>query len=122
MPSNTRWGYMWCLIQRYDLNVNFYNEWLPKPKYENDKFIMDNAIIDKHYEKNPWKIEIVNNCRLYLQIFTLGEIVNKNGVIENQFLSGEAQTENTETESVSQKEKHTKRKSMAAILKKLWDM
>ena len=64
---------------KYDLKVEIYEEWLQPSNYVNDRYIMDTAIADKHFQRKPWKQEIINNCRLYLKIYTLGEIT-KNGI------------------------------------------
>lgn len=89
MPDNTQWSYMWSMVQEYDLEVKIHNEWLPSMKYKNDRNIMEVAIEDNQLKNNPWKLEIINNCRVFLQVFTLGEtLMEEKNEIDPKFLNG----------------------------------
>ena len=91
VTKNTRWHYLWQEIYKYNINIEFYNEWLPRAKYENDRNIMEVAAADPKYnnQKSKWKLEIINNCRMYLGVIFLSELVGPTGRINNNYLTGE---------------------------------
>ena len=70
LPKDTRWTYMWKTIQEYNLNIQIHEEWLPKKKYGNDKYIMEVAAKDEYFNSKKFKLEAINNCRIYTKIFT----------------------------------------------------
>ena len=98
LPSNTRWRYFWSIVQQYNLTVEIWNEWLPKKQYEDDKFIMDTAINDPYFGKKKWKLEVINNCRLYLKIFTIGEMTENGKDIIPGIMEGNYQKENSQVQ------------------------
>ena len=95
VTKNTRWNYMWRVIFHYKIDIVFYNEWLPQLKYENDKNIMEVAIKDKKYTntKNKWRLEIINNCRMYLGIINISDMVDKQGQMLMNYVTGNFNTQ-----------------------------
>ena len=88
MPKHTRWSYTWSIIHEYGLNVEVFGMWTPSPRYTNDKNLMETAISDPYFKRQPWKMEIVNNCRLYSQVFTLEEIASSPIKVKKEFIDG----------------------------------
>ena len=87
LPTNTRWKYMWQTSKQYNFQIVYNDLWLPSIERENDKAIMDSAFEDPYFVNKSWRLEIINNCRIYL-VFTLSEMVDQNGSVEKGFLDG----------------------------------
>jgi len=63
--------------------------WTPKKLFTDDINIMERATTEnKHCGKFIYKIEIINNCRMYLGIIFLSEIVNTSGRILRKYIYG----------------------------------
>ena len=64
--------------------------------FEDDRNIMEVAVEDTKYTgRNNWKLEIINNCKLYVKIFYIGEMMNKDGKVDLKILNGTIKTHNT---------------------------
>lgn len=88
VTKNTRWRRMWETLFEMDLQLET-NIWTPTSKYLNDKNIMEEAVLDNKFQgKNKWKLEVINNCRLYLQCFYIGDLVDEQGRIPIKYLNG----------------------------------
>ena len=86
---------MWETIQEYGLELEIKNMWTPKTIYSNDSNIMETAIQSNKFQgKHKWKLEIINNCRLYLQCFYIGDLQNATGQIPIGYLNGTTQRQN----------------------------
>ena len=78
-----------------ELNVEIYNYWTPKPSYINDRNIMEVAVEDKYFRnKNRFKLESINKCQMYLQVFFISEMeigqgITKDGKTERKELDME---------------------------------
>ena len=90
VTKNTRWRYLWQVIYKYDIDIHFYNEWIPTKNYDNDKNIMETAVKDPKYkkQKTKWKLEIINNCRMYIGAIFLSDMVGLTGRINKNYLNG----------------------------------
>ena len=44
--------------------------------------------------KNKWKLEVINNCRLYLECFYVGDLIDKQGKIPVKYLNGTGKRRN----------------------------
>ena len=88
LPQDTRWVYTWKVLKQYRLQIALYDEWLPPKLYENDKNLMDTAICDPYFQHKRWKLEIINMCRVYLRVFTLGEIAHGTNQVDPGYIYG----------------------------------
>ena len=88
MPRDTRWAYMATLTTQYEINIQCYNEWLPKHKCRGDRVIMDTALQDEYFTNKKWKLEIINNCRLFLQVINLSDMAINNEELDNEYYNG----------------------------------
>ena len=88
MPSNTRWAYMASLSAQYEIKIQCYNEWLPKHKCRGDRVIMDTALQDEYFIHKKWKLEIINNCRLFLRVINLSDMAINNEELDNGYYNG----------------------------------
>ena len=74
------------------LEMKIFNMWVPKPQRVGDRNIMETAIDDSYFHrKYGWKLEVINNCRMYLGIFYISEIMNEGGHVKRSFLEGDEQ-------------------------------
>ena len=90
ITPNTRWGYFWKVAYEQELNVEIYNYWTPKPSYINDRNIMEVAVEDKYFRnKNRFKLESINKCQMYLQVFFISEMEIGQGLIDKKYLTGQ---------------------------------
>ena len=63
--------------------------WTPTPYAMNDREIMETTMDDPKYKvKETWKLEVLNNCRMYLGIIFLSEITDIEGKIPLENLNG----------------------------------
>lgn len=99
VTKNTRWRYFWKVCDEYKLNLKVYNQWLPIRKFENDKGIMDELLKDEtlNNKKNRWRLEYINNCRMYLGVIFISDMMSSNGTVHRNLLNGEFKT-NRKTE------------------------
>ena len=87
--TNTRWRYMWYIISKYNLNLRFYQMWTPHRQYKDDKNIMESAIMDNKYSKRSrFKLQVINNCRMFLGVIYLSELTNVQGNILKEYING----------------------------------
>ena len=87
--KNTRWHYIWKFTNDTGLDLKVENMWTLTSQQEGDKNIMEIAIKDTYFhQKYGWKLEVINNCRMYLGVFYLSEIMNDNGRVERKYLDG----------------------------------
>ena len=95
ITPNTRWGYFWNMIYEHKLEVEIYNFWTPKSKFNDDKNIMEVAVTDKLFlRKDRYKLASINRCRLYLQVFYLSDLVGENNKVKVGYLNGESSRKN----------------------------
>jgi hypothetical protein len=52
------------------------NQWIPSTQRKKDTFLMESFF---KYTQDTHTLQILNNCRLYLQIFTLSDITSADG-------------------------------------------
>ena len=89
ITPNTRWGYFWKVAYEKGLHAEMYNYWTPKPSYHNDRNIMEVAVEDKYFrQKNRFKLESINKCRMHLQVFFISEMETRQGLINERYLNG----------------------------------
>ena len=98
ITQNTRWGYTWNMIWEFKLKLVVDRMWLPKKKYRNDCNIMEVAIQDRKYqEKNRYKLQTINHCRLYQEAFYISDLADRNGTtIPIEYLNGKGKHKNSE--------------------------
>lgn len=90
VTQNTRWYYIWKMCNEYNINLQIHCMWTPKAKVQNDRNLMEDALKDKYFfKKQNWKLEVINNCRRYLGVYYISEIMDDNGKVRRQFLDGE---------------------------------
>ena len=91
--SNTRWMYTWNFIWEYKLQLEITTIWTPSSKYSNDQCIMDVAISDSKYRgKNSYKLQTINQCRLYQQAFFISDLQMPNSdQLNKHYLDGSEQ-------------------------------
>ena len=86
---NTRWKYMWERLWDCQLQVEFYDTWIPKGNARNDENIMDKASRDPILMSSKWPmLEHVNSCRLYLQAFYISDLSLNGITVDEGFLDG----------------------------------
>ena len=68
---------IWCFVSKFKINLDMETPTLGKTKVD-DLFLMKEFVI-QGYSKQ--KLQVINACRKFLQISTLGEITNGNGSI-----------------------------------------
>ena len=91
VTKNSRWYYVWERFYSLRINLQLYNAWIPHAEYEDDRNIMETAIQDAYFTPTrKWKLEIINNCRMYIGFFYLSEIMDSNGQVERKYLDGSA--------------------------------
>ena len=56
--------------------------------YSQGRIIMNDVVKDPHYKKQKWQLEITNNFRVYLKIFSLAEMTINDYTIDKEFLNG----------------------------------
>ena len=84
------WRYTWKVNHSMDLNMEVSNIWCPKSKFNADKNIMEVAVQDAQFQgKTKWKLKIINHCRMFLQIFFISEMMDKNGKVSMKWLNGD---------------------------------
>ena len=88
LPPNSRWAYIWKTSKQYGFTLEVADQWTPAPRCTNDKVLMDVAIKDEYYKKKKWKLEIINNCRLYLRVFSLSEMACSDDEIRESYING----------------------------------
>ena len=91
ITPNTRWKYFWQAIFEHGIRVKMYNFWTPKPNCPNDRNIMEVAVNDpKLQRKGNRQLESINKCRMYLQVFYIGDMENEQGKLNKNYLCGKA--------------------------------
>ena len=63
-------------LQNFNGHVTLTNSWLPTTQCKHDVFLME--YFSSHIDEKD-TLRLLNNCRLYLQIFTLADITSTNG-------------------------------------------
>lgn len=87
VTANTRWNYLWKACNEYKLNMEINNMWVPRSNYRNDSNLMDAAVKDKLLQKKG-KLEIINNCRMYIGAFFISDLLKDSKYIDKDFLRG----------------------------------
>jgi hypothetical protein len=67
---------LWCFISKIKLKITVKRQWKPSLPRENDVFLMD-SFITHGYKKV--ELQLLNQCRLYLQALTLSDICSADG-------------------------------------------
>ena len=63
--------------------------WCPSSKYKADKNIMETAVQDSKFQgRKRWKLKIINQCRMYLQVFYISKMMDKAGKVSMKWLNG----------------------------------
>ena len=94
VTENTRWLYMWKMIYEFQLDIQWFKMWVPKPQYENDRNIMQIAIEDPLYQgRNKYKLKTINQCRLYQRAFFISDLQDANDPtkMNKMYLNGDMQ-------------------------------
>ena len=57
---------------------------------------MDVTIAGPYFDNKKWKLEVINNCRIHLKIFLIGEVTDdgtniKTGIMDGSFINEESQ-------------------------------
>ena len=87
--ENTRWRYIWTNVWDNDLEVNFYDAWVPTSSCVNDRNIMDVAVQDEIVIKSKWDLlEHINRCRLYLKAFFISDLSDDGTNADIGYLQG----------------------------------
>ena len=96
VTKNTRWRYLWEKIWEHKLNLCIKEIWTPQKRFINDINIMETASKDGKYKaQNRWKLELINNYRLYLQCTFIGDLTNPTGKVARNLMSGDNVKKNT---------------------------
>lgn len=61
--------------------------WTPTSRYSNGKNIMETAVNDKLLQRQG-KLEIINNCRMYIGAFFIGDLLATEKCIDKRYLQG----------------------------------
>ena len=61
--------------------------WLPTSNYINNQCLMETAVDDKLL-KREGKFEVINNCRMYLGVFFISELLKDESKIDKDYLNG----------------------------------
>ena len=69
--------------------------WVPTTKYSNDSNIMEAAVEDKTLQKNG-KLEVINNCRMYIGAFFISDLLQTSTHIDKDFLRGKKKVHENE--------------------------
>ena len=98
VTRNTRWRYLWEMAWEFNIDVKIFNQWTPSSNFENDTNIMAMAIKDKYYQgKNKYKLETINQCRLFQQAFYIGDLASDDRITVNKgYLDGSLQHKHQE--------------------------
>jgi hypothetical protein len=81
-PSKCNWiepGWihsLWMFTSQHSLTFYYPGQWLPTQARKNDKFLME---LFMKLQSNNKDMEILNRCRLFLQVITLSDITNAEG-------------------------------------------
>ena len=95
--QNSRWRYTWSVNHSKGLNMVVSNMWCPSSDYIADKNIMETAVhYPKFQGKQKWKLKIINQCRMYLQVFYISEMMNKAGKVSTKWLNGDRINKDTQ--------------------------
>ena len=87
--KGTRWAYIWEIMFKLGLSIEMYQFWVPPPKYENDRNIMDEAMRDDTLINSKWDmIKHVNTCRLYIKAFYISDLTIDGRTVHVPFLDG----------------------------------
>ena len=89
-PSNTRWTFTWKMAFENNLVVQIYDHWIP-PLQDGDVNIMDKATSLQYYKGPEGQKELfhINQVRLYLQVFTLGDLSIDGATVCKYLCTGE---------------------------------
>ena len=80
--QHTRWRYTWRVTYSMKLNMKIGKMWVPTTNYGNNRNIMETAAADSTFlGETKWCLKIINQCRLYLKIFFVSEMMGKDGKI-----------------------------------------
>jgi hypothetical protein len=67
VTTMTRWRFLWEKARTLHLSIKIHEFWIPRPKYQDDIFIMDAAHQDSQVTGSKWPMLFhINQCRLYL--------------------------------------------------------
>ena len=69
---------LWEFTDRYNIKVKG-NYTTPRPTREYDRFLMEVVMKEKRMLFDDNEIKVINRCRLYLQVMTLGDIATTDG-------------------------------------------
>ena len=69
---------LWEFTDRYNITVRG-NYTTPRPTREYDRFLMEVVMTEKRRLFDDNEIKIINRCRVYLQVMTLGDIATTDG-------------------------------------------
>lgn len=86
--QQSRWRYVWKTFFEYGIKLQLYDLWQPRLTSNNDRNIMEVAANDPHFLQKHWKVEVLNRCRLFLEVFNLSEMVDNNGNFKFEYLDG----------------------------------
>ena len=93
----TRWRYVWNNSNMLGLRMKIHDFWTPRKKYANDRYIMDEAQKDKVVIASKWPLLYhINRCRLYLKVFTIGELSIDGTNVHVPYLEGIEKINNNE--------------------------
>ena len=98
ITQNTRWGYTWNMVWEFEMKLEIDGIWTPKQKYQNDRNIMEVAMQDaKYQDRNRYKLQTINQCRLYQEAFYIGDLADSTGsTIPIEFLNGKGKHKHEE--------------------------
>ena len=93
VTKSTRWRYLWEMAWEFQIDVRIFDHWVPKSEFVNDKNIMAIAINGRYYQgKNKYKLETINQCRLFQQAFYIGDLAVEDSLTVNKgYLDGSIQ-------------------------------
>ena len=79
------------------LNMKIGKMWVPTTNYGNNRNIMETAAADSTFlGETKWCLKIINQCRLYLKIFFVSEMMGKDGKITIDWLNGRRRNNNSD--------------------------
>jgi ribonuclease HI len=67
---------LWKFLHRVNFSLQIKRQWTPIPQRENDIMLMDFFLSLKY---KPHDLKILNQCRIYLQVFSLTDITSADG-------------------------------------------
>jgi len=67
---------IWEFASRFKMKLDIENHWVPKVSWEKDVAIMDIALL---HDFQGGQLQMINTCRMYLQVITLSDIATAKG-------------------------------------------